>query len=91
MLAGLRLGAGSERARAFGEVLAGVLGAKVSLGSLEIANASALTVEPGFGVELSNGRTVGIRPQFNVLISRLNEQTGADLRFTVNLVIRIFH
>jgi hypothetical protein len=93
LMSGPRFWGGSrygQSIRAFGQVLAGVMGGTVKVGSFAIGSAAGFGMKPGFGVEVPVARAVAIRPQFDVLIGRLKGQTTKDVRFNVNAVFRLF-
>ena len=93
LLGGARFWGGSRygpATRAFGQVLAGVTTAKATLGALARESATGIGVQPGLGVEVPAGRIFAIRPQFDVLISHIADETGANIRFNVNAVFRLF-
>lgn len=91
--AGIRGWGGSrygDGVRAFGQVLTGFGGFKVNLGSVASGSVTGWTVQPGGGVEIPLNRTVAIRPQFDVLLGRLEGTWGRDPRVNLNVVFRFF-
>lgn len=90
---GVRVSGGSrygESVHAFGQILGGIANAKGSIGSIASTSSSGLAVSPGFGVEVPVSRVVAIRPQFDVLLTRIDSSWGKDIRFNVNAVFRLF-
>jgi hypothetical protein len=76
--------------RAFGQMLTGVGGFKVNLGSVASGSVTGWTLQPGGGVEIPVGRAVAIRPQFDVLIGRIEGTWANDPRVNLNVVFRMF-
>jgi hypothetical protein len=79
-----------QNVREFGEILGGVVTERATIGSLASGSATGFGFQPGFGVEVPVSRTVAIRPQFDVLISRISSETAYATRFNVNVVFRLF-
>jgi hypothetical protein len=92
VLGGIR-GSGSSRygngTTAFGQVLAGLVRGSASV-AFQSAGVSGFGVQPGFGVEVPMTPKVALRPQFDVLITRISGGTTKDIRFNVNVVFRLF-
>lgn len=78
---------GSNKMRAFGQILAGVARATGSVGDIS-ASTTAFAIQPGLGIDIPWKNAMAIRPQFDVLLTHTDGSWGHDTRVGVNVVWR---